>query len=74
MTAETGQETSAPAQSVNGRGPAPEPCEDCGTPLTDRLMGVFLIATAVFGVFIGVDLASGGALSRAVFDRAGDDA
>jgi hypothetical protein len=74
MTAETGQET-APAQSVNGRAPVPdEPCEDCGTPLTDRLMGVFLIATAVFGVFIGVDLASGGALSRAVFDRAGDDA
>jgi hypothetical protein len=68
MAAETTKETAAPAQSANGRAPVPDdpPCEDCATG-SERLMGALGIAAAIGLLFIGVDLVTGGALSRALF-------
>lgn len=74
MAAETQQQ--APAQSANGTGPAPtaEPCEDCATG-SERLMGILGVAAALVLGFIGADLLTGGALSRALFPaKAADDA
>jgi hypothetical protein len=68
------QQTAAPAQAVNGSGPVPPepPCDDCATG-AERVMGVLGIAAAVGLAFIGVDLVTGGALSRILFPaRSGD--
>lgn len=70
-------ETTAPpaAQSANGTAPGTvieEPCEDCANP-SERIMGLLGIGAALALAFIGVDLLTGGQLSRVLFGR-GDDA
>lgn len=75
MAAET-QAPAGAAQSANGQAPAPTPdprCEDCASN-SERFMGALGIAAAVGLLFIGIDLVSGGALSRALFPARGDDA
>lgn len=71
-------ETQAPAaqQSANGTAPLPTPeapCEDCASG-SERFMGALGIAAAIGLAFIGIDLVTGGALSRALFPARGDDA
>lgn len=63
----------ATAQTANGQGPEAEaPCEDCASG-SERFMGILGIAAAGFLAFVGIDLLTGGALSRTLFGR-GDDA
>ncbi len=75
MAAET-QAQAETGQSANGTGPAPgpEPCVDCGATASERVMGVIGILAAAGLLYIGVDLAFGGALSRALFGERADDA
>lgn len=69
--------TQAPAvtQSANGQatGPVEPPCEDCAT-ASEKFMGLLGIAAAVGLAFIGIDLVTGGALSRVLFAKGGPDA
>jgi len=71
---ETTQATST--QAANGQAPAQAsdaPCEDC-TNTSERVMGILGVLAAVGLLFIGIDLVSGGALSRALFPAKADDA
>lgn len=55
------------AEETNGTAPAPPaPPEQAGTPVSERLMGLFGIAVAVGIALVGFDLLTGGVLSRAV--------
>jgi len=76
MAAET-QAQAETGQSANGTGPAPapgQPCTDCGATASERVMGAIGILAAAGLLFIGIDLATGGALSRALFGDKADDA
>lgn len=57
--------TAPPAapQTANGQAPAPERCEDCATG-SERVMGILGIVFAVGLLAIGLDLVTGGAVSR----------
>ncbi len=74
MTAETGQQQADTGQSANGRGPLPPDAPGDGTPVSERVMGILGIAAAIGLLYIGVDLAFGGSLSRALFGERADDA
>lgn len=65
MTTQQDTGTKAPAASANGAGPAvtAEECADCAT-TADRLMGILGLAFACALAAIGIDLITGGALSR----------
>ncbi len=74
MAAET-QAQAETGQSANGTSPAPgQPRADFGATASERVMGVIGIAAAVGLLYIGLDLAFGGALSRALFGERADDA
>jgi hypothetical protein len=54
--------------------PVPEPAAAAeAVPPGDRLMGLFTVAVAVFILAVGIDLLTGGALSRLIPVRGGDD-
>jgi hypothetical protein len=62
------------AAQVDGQPPPPgqeEPPEDYATPI-DRFMGIILIGLCGLGVLIGLDLITGGRLSRAAGLGAGE--
>jgi hypothetical protein len=65
----------AATQAANGQAPAQAdaPCEDC-TNTSERVMGILGVLAAVGLLFIGIDLVTGGALSRALFPAKADDA
>ncbi len=74
MAAET-QAQAETGQSANGTSPATDqPCVDCGATASERVMGVIGILAAAGLLYIGLDLAFGGALSRALFGERADDA
>ena len=68
MTEATQQQ--ATAQSTNGQAPGVPPAPEAEAATgSERVMGLLGIAAAVGLLFIGIDLVSGGALSRALFGR-----
>ena len=69
MTEQT-TETSAPAQSVNGRGPVPEDT-DLAPDTGEKWLGVLVIAAGCFLLIVGIDRVTGGKLTASL---AGQDA
>jgi hypothetical protein len=59
------------AAQVNGQPPEEVPGEDYAAP-ADRIMGAILIAVCGLGILIGLDLITGGRLSRAAGLGAGE--
>jgi hypothetical protein len=68
----TETQTAAAAQSANGQAPGVPLASDEAATASERVMGLLGIAAAVGLLFIGIDLVSGGALSRALFGKGED--